>query len=160
MMVMIAILVPVILAISLALQPLYLVHVDVVLRTMKGEVDAKPDWSKATSRGLAAIGASLLVMLASLVGAMFCYFPGIVVGGLLLPTIPLLAARPELGPVEAIQEALALTKPRWVEVSVTALVAFLLIGFVSYVPLVGAAIMMAIVATMASVVTLDLSAPA
>jgi hypothetical protein len=157
MVVMMVILFPVLIAVSLLLQPVFLVHVDVVMRTMRGEPDAKPDWSKMRTRGPAAIGASLVVMLITLAGVMFCYFPGLVLGGLLMPTIPLLASHPELGPIEAIQRAFALTKPRWIEVGVMAVVLFLGVGFIAQIPLLGAAIMMAVMATMASVVTLDLS---
>jgi uncharacterized membrane protein YesL len=121
---------------AIALTPIYFGHVRVVLRAMRGE-PADPGDLYWGFRNIGRVAAFVLISGSiSLVAAMACYFPAILVSVAFFFAVPAMVDR-ELGAVDALKASWELAKPRFFELLVLIFVFFAAMMVLSYVPLVG-----------------------
>lgn len=73
---------------------------EMAIKQVRGEPIAVGDLFSSMDMALPTFGATLLMGLATMAGAVFCILPAYIVGGLLMLTLPIMADR-RVGPIEA-----------------------------------------------------------
>lgn len=98
----------------------------------------------------------MIIVLSSVMVAMcFCYFPAFIVGALFMFAFPVMADR-ECGPIEALKTSVEMVKPHLWGVVLYSFLMGMIMGFVSYVPILGAFAVLPIGSTMVLIPYLDL----
>lgn len=97
------------------------------MKQLRGESTSIGDLFSGADCFLRMLGTVLLVAILSMIGAIFCIIPGLIVQGLCFFAFPLVVER-GMGPIQAIQTSLAATKKEWLMFAAFALVVGMIAG--------------------------------
>lgn len=106
------------------------------LKTLDGETPTTEHLMEVIRKPVPFIIAGLIVGLLVSVGSMFCYVPGLIIGGLTMFTVPIML-KEKLAPVDAIKASFERLKPHWLMATIFYIVIYIIGSIGGYVCFIG-----------------------